>query len=301
MNTQEAQKSSLASVVGSPTIGPTHRKLFEEWKSRKLTSGFSAQWHSEFWGKAMADDEEDWRNTQSPIASTGTVSGGSESDCMDELEGKGSDEPQEDDADEDTDDTDSEDDDIIPGCCMLNMSSVGRFWIRADYIRIFDEIEHFLSHFIPPFRPPSVVITGQPGIGAPSSAGSLIYGSNAIFFSHLGKSIWIYYAIRRYLAEKKPFIWYGKGFCYLFAEEGVFEAPEDYESTYFTTFVRTLVDADESTATPATLAGHVNTRHAMIYVTDPRKERRQWKRLNKTTMTTRFIMNPWKRKEIVRV
>jgi hypothetical protein len=258
MNTQEAQKSSLASVVGSPTIGPTHRKLFEEWKSRKLTSGFSAQWHSEFWGKAMADDEEDWRNTQSPIASTGTVSGGSESDCMDELEGKGSDEPQEDDADDsDTDDTDSEDDDIIPGCCMLNMSSVGRFWIRADYIRIFDEIEHFLSHFIPPFRPPSVVITGQPGIGAPSSAGSLIYGSNAIFFSHLGKSIWIYYAIRRYLAEKKPFIWYGKGFCYLFAEEGVFEAPEDYESTYFTTFVRTLVDADESTATPATLAGHV--------------------------------------------
>jgi len=123
----------------------------------------------------MADDEEDWCNAQSPIASI---------DCMDEFEGKWSDEPQEEDADEGPiDNTGSEDDDIIPGCCMLNMSPVGKFWIRADYIRIFDEIEEFFSNRTPPFRPPSVVITGQPGIGAPSSSVSLIYGSNTIFFS----------------------------------------------------------------------------------------------------------------------
>lgn len=124
------------------------------------------------------------------------------------------------------------------------------------------------------------------------------------FFSHLGKSLWIYYAIRRYLAEKKPFIWYGKGFCYIFVDEGVFEAPdpEHYYPTYFPTFVRTLVDADESAAaTPQTLAGSVAMRHFLIYITDPRKERWQWKRLQKTTVTMRFIMNPWKRKEIVRV
>ncbi|KIJ96864.1 hypothetical protein K443DRAFT_681942 [Laccaria amethystina LaAM-08-1] len=41
--------------------------------------------------------------------------------------------------------------------------------------------------------PPSVVISGQLGIA-------------------IGKSFWIYYAIRRYVAEEKP---YGKGFRYL--------------------------------------------------------------------------------------
>ena len=68
MNLREAQISSLASETGSPTLGPTYRKLFDEWKPRKLTSSFSVQWHSAFWGKAMANDK-DWLNTQLPIAS----------------------------------------------------------------------------------------------------------------------------------------------------------------------------------------------------------------------------------------
>lgn len=119
----------------------------------------------------MADDEQDWRNTQSPIASTERIGG--DSDRMDEFEGKGSDDsPQEDHAA--NQDADSEDDDIIPGCYMLNMSSVGRFWIRADYIRIFDGIEEFFNSKTPPFRPPSVVVAGQPDTGAPSSSVSLI-------------------------------------------------------------------------------------------------------------------------------
>ncbi|KAK2464475.1 hypothetical protein APHAL10511_003454 [Amanita phalloides] len=127
-----------------------------------------------------------------------------------------------------------------------------------------------------PYVAPAVVITGQPGIG---------------------KSIWIYYALRRRLAERKPVIWYLDQTRYLFVEEGVYKVPDEFHD--FTVFVWTLVDSDEDEGgVPENLVMR-HTRHSVIYCSSPSRDR--WSRLHKTVRHYNFIMNPWKSKEILRV
>ena len=43
-----------------------------------------------------------------------------------------------------------------------------------------------------------------------------------------GKSVWIYYALRRFLAERKPVIWYMDQTRYLFVEESVYKVPDEF-------------------------------------------------------------------------
>ena len=111
-----------------------------------------------------------------------------------------------------------------------------------------------------------------------------------------GKSVWVYYVLRRRLAERKPVIWYREGSCLLFVEEGVYQAPDNFRPSFFHKFVWTIVDSDDSKeGIPTGLVPH-GTRLFMIYSTSPSKER--WKRLHKTTSTIRIIMNTWTRTEI---
>jgi len=123
---------------------------------------------------------------------------------------------------------------------------------------------------------PWAVVTGQPGIG---------------------KSFWIYYALRRCLAERKPVIWYYQGVCQLFTDQGVYRVPATFPPGSFKSVVWTLVDSDESRdGIPQQLIPR-STRLFVIYVTSPAKER--WSRLDKTVpYDTVIIMNPWTRKEI---
>ncbi|KAF8503491.1 hypothetical protein F5888DRAFT_1887108 [Russula emetica] len=83
--------------------------------------------------------------------------------------------------------------------------------VREDYIRIYNfcsrQHEEASSATEEIEMAPSVVITGQPGVG---------------------KTYWITYAVRRRLGEQKPFLWYRAGFCFLFVKEGVFR--QDVES-----------------------------------------------------------------------
>ena len=111
-----------------------------------------------------------------------------------------------------------------------------------------------------------------------------------------GKSVWVYYALCRRLVDRKAVIWYRDQTHYLFVKTGVFKAPPDFPSSYFRTFVWTLVDSDESLdgAPPRLLTP--GTRLYVIYVTSPRKER--WSRMRKTTRGVKIIMNPWSKKEI---
>ena len=112
-----------------------------------------------------------------------------------------------------------------------------------------------------------------------------------------GKSYWVYYAIRRYLAEKKPVIWYRNSMLFLFAKEGVFEAPSGFRHSTLKTRVRTLVDDDHAamTGVPSHLAA-LGKKYFIIFSTPPNPAR--WKNMNKTKQYTVCIMNPWTRKEI---
>ena len=94
----------------------------------------------------MEDEERHWRESQPSV---------------DPLEkGDGSE-----------DGMDDKDDDIIPGCYFMDLGLEGfesrTFWVRAEYIRIFDYVEeHYNKKTYPLERAPAVVVTGQPGIGA---------------------------------------------------------------------------------------------------------------------------------------
>ena len=110
-------------------------------------------------------------------------------------------------------------------------------------------------------------------------------------------AIWIYYALRQCLTEKKPVIWYHHKTCYLFVEEGVYKVPDDFYD--FELFPWTLVDSDDARdGVPENLVMW-HTCHFLIYCTS--LDQKRWSHLHKTIHNFVFIMNPWKRKEILRL
>ena len=62
---------------------------------------------------------------------------------------------------------DEDEEEISPGCGILDIAIPGinpsKLWVRKEYIKLSEYCEEYLGrdHFIAP----SVVITGQPGIG----------------------------------------------------------------------------------------------------------------------------------------
>jgi len=110
------------------------------------------QLHTKFWRKSMVSEEAEWRGSQKSVGDdSGDMSDG-EVDPMDV-------------------DMDEQDDEIGPGCYVLNMGIEtlphSKIWIRTDYIRIYDYCSEYyeLCRSLPHKAAPSVVITGQPGIG----------------------------------------------------------------------------------------------------------------------------------------
>ena len=112
----------------------------------------------------------------------------------------------------------------------------------------------------------------------------------------IGKSVWILYALRRRLAERKPVIWYYMNTCYLFIEDGVYTMLPGFLQCSFKAVVWTLADSDqEISGPPGDLMAH-GTPFYVIFVTSPVKQR--WARMDKTTRRTIAVMNPWTKAEI---
>src|SRR5258708_24161663 len=129
---KKGRPSSLASVVRN-----------RRWK---VGTNSLTLFHEKFWGKSMDGEESRWRESQ--------IGG-----------------------DQDQDEIADMDDDVISGCYFLDIGipdiGISRLWIRADYIRIFDYIQSFYEERADPMvRVPSVVLTGQPGIGESSCIAS---------------------------------------------------------------------------------------------------------------------------------
>jgi hypothetical protein len=185
-----------------------------------------------------------------------------------------------------------------PGCYLLDFQLGlwgSRLWIRKDYIRMYDFCNQWYGHVTSrDFRhaAPSVVITGQSGIGWVVFIITVSSSNTA----RKGKSFWINYAVRRRLGEAKPFIWFCADWGYLFVEEGVFYTRLDYLFDSFVPYLWTFVDVDESPyGIPSRLFSH-GANLFNIYTTS--LSSRTWKYLKKNTFCVVTVMNPWTREEI---
>jgi hypothetical protein len=95
-------------------------------------------------GREIDEDEGKWK---------GRVIDEDDTEAMDEdeLEGEATD----------------EDDDVVPGCYPFSVGIENiTVWIRSDYIRLYKALEDYYEKATKQRgRTPSVVVTGQPGIG----------------------------------------------------------------------------------------------------------------------------------------
>jgi hypothetical protein len=101
-----------------------------------------SQLHAKFWRKDTTEEEQEWRRLN-----PGVQTGGPGNDCTEH--------------------------DIVQGCYALDLGiehlERSKVWIRHDYIRVYsycndhyDTVKSLVSGI-----PPSVVITGQAGLGEP--------------------------------------------------------------------------------------------------------------------------------------
>ena len=123
--------------------------------------------HAKFWGKSMEDEEQEWLTAQA-IPATGSEFGLGDREGEERMHGVVDEKMIVDDTIDEATTTDP-DDDIIPGCYMLDVGIDGiplpKFWIRAEYIRIFNSLEIYYNAPMVQSRAPCAVVTGQPGIG----------------------------------------------------------------------------------------------------------------------------------------
>ena len=206
-------------------------------------------------------------------------------------EDEGPEEDRDEGPEEDKDDPDD------PDCFTLDhgiqILGHSKLWVRKEYIRMYKYCDEFLETNRNKGTPPSLIITGQPGIG---TCFTLLYYITVIeIYTLKGKSFWLVYAVCRRLAEKKPTMWYREPDVYLFVTDGVYRYPMIPSSDSFRTRIWTFVDADSEKSIPSSLARQ-HTNYLNVFTSSPNQER--WAPLTKTTNYKVAIMNPWTRGEI---
>jgi len=168
-------------------------------------------------------------------------------------------------------DVDDNNNNIIPGPSILNTGidrlPFPKIFIRADYIRIYDFLDRLEIIRFPNGLTPAAVLTGHLGTGKFHLSMQQAEHCTHLCMTRQVKSVWVSYAICRCLVDRKVTIWYCDHTCYLFVREGVFEAPPNFPSSYFRTFIWTLVDSDESKEGVPSQLMTPGTRLYVTYVT----------------------------------
>lgn len=131
------QDSSLSSFV--PTYLAPWRRLHE--------TELLARLHAKFWHQSMEAEEREW--------------------CKNQLENEPMAVVDKQPRDDNIKDTDDEDNEIDAGCYVLQIDIPGLedIWIRKEYIKLYNCCDDYLKNDHQFMKTPSVVITGQPGIG----------------------------------------------------------------------------------------------------------------------------------------
>ena len=165
MSLQRVPGSTFASIVKIPSY-------MKPWPILDKDDPL-ALLHAKFWGKNMADEEQEWLKAQQTGPATGTEFGLRAQEGEERIDAVVNEQMVVDEAavvDETMDETTTTDpdDDIISGCYMLDIGIDGlmsKLWIRAEYIRVFNFVNAYYDKPSSILRAPCVVVTGHPGIG----------------------------------------------------------------------------------------------------------------------------------------
>jgi hypothetical protein len=111
-----------------------------------------SEFHSKYWGQSIDQDESEWRAKQADDQPTQPT------------DNMADDQPA-----QPTDDMDVDERQPVLGCFSLNLDirlRPSRLWVREDYVRLYDRCDAYYNEAMGlVHNRPSVVITGQPGIG----------------------------------------------------------------------------------------------------------------------------------------
>ncbi|KAL5480201.1 hypothetical protein ACEPAI_1471 [Sanghuangporus weigelae] len=170
--------------------------------------------------------------------------------------------------------------DLLPGSPFMEGILDGMvFLVRAEYIRMYEYVEDcFAKESLS--RRPAVVITGQPGIG---------------------KTVWIQYALRRCLGERRPVMLMMNTRYVLFSESGVKKIPSDsaifVERKPINETPWCLIDSTSSPeGIPVEMSAVYSSGVNPIYVTFPDSNR--WRKLHQARTPELALMNPWSWEEV---
>ncbi|KAL5512348.1 hypothetical protein ACEPAG_3340 [Sanghuangporus baumii] len=170
--------------------------------------------------------------------------------------------------------------DLLPGSPFMEGILDGMvFLVRAEYIRMYEYVEDcFAKESLS--RRPAVVITGQPGIG---------------------KTVWIQYALRRCLGERRPVMLMMNTRYVLFSESGVKKIPSDsaifVERKPINETPWCLIDSTSSPeGIPVEMSAVYSSGVNPVYVTFPDSNR--WRKLHQARTPELALMNPWSWEEV---
>lgn len=130
-----------------------------------------SRFHTKYWNESIDQDESKWVQAHTKLTHT-------------EL-------------------TDTDESEVVRGCFRLDLGHHfdSKLWVRKDYIRIYDYCVNRYEHVRNKLRKaPSVVITGQPGLGE-------CFSWTFRFQSHLYEKENLIGSLMLY-GEAKPFLWY---------------------------------------------------------------------------------------------
>ncbi|KAL5527001.1 hypothetical protein ACEPAF_8730 [Sanghuangporus sanghuang] len=172
--------------------------------------------------------------------------------------------------------------DLLPGAPFLDGILDGmRFLVRAEYIRMYEYVEDcFAKEYSPQVRRPAVIITGQPGIG---------------------KTVWIQYALRRCIGERRPVMLMTNTRYLFFSESGVEKLPSDAEifdeQKPINETPWCLIDSTSSPkGIPVEMSAAFSPGVNSIYLTSPDSNR--WRGLQQSRTPKLALMNPWSWEEV---
>ena len=175
--------------------------------------------------------------------------------------------------------------DILPGEPFFRVSGT-KYMVRAEYLRMFDEVVAIIKSESENGREPLVGILGQPGIGV----SNLFLQIFLFMWRQIGKSVWVKYALRRCLGDKIEVAFIKGKIIWIFSDTGIKGynrmLPRNPNGVWCFIDTDDRIGMEKASAVAGRESGF-----CPVFVSSP--DPAQWRSLEHQRLVSKIIMNPW--------